>query len=163
MNQPLYSRGYPWDPISNSIVTPQRPAAYPTIRFKKIAMVVECFQCSCGCPQFNFRYTFLAGWWFQTFFIFPIIFPIILGMEKYGKSSQLTNSIIFQRGRWPPPVGISWTNCGTIARPGAPDPAKMGSSCGVHGTLEGFNQLVLAFWTKNHDDFTSIFLVKNGI
>jgi Na+/proline symporter len=33
----------------------------------------------------------LTGWWFGTCFIFPII----LGMS----SSQLTNSIIFQRGR----------------------------------------------------------------
>ena len=32
------------------------------------------------------------GWWFGTF----LIFPIILGMS----SSQLTNSIIFQRGRY---------------------------------------------------------------
>jgi len=35
--------------------------------------------------------TIYTGWWFGTFFIFPIL----LGMS----SSQLTNSIIFQRGR----------------------------------------------------------------
>ena len=33
----------------------------------------------------------MAGWWFGTFFIFPVI----LGMS----SSQLTNSIIFRRDR----------------------------------------------------------------
>jgi hypothetical protein len=37
-----------------------------------------------------------SGWWFGTFGLF---FPIILGIS----SSQLTNSIIFQRGRAQPP------------------------------------------------------------
>ena len=51
-------------------------------------------------PVGGTRVILITGWWFGTW----IVFIHILGMS----SSQLTNSIMFQRGRLKPPTRYKW-------------------------------------------------------